>query len=370
MTMNCTRVLHSPTSMMPVDLAACLSLRQPLYQLPPTLRTTVSSSSATQRLAVPSNTSYARRSPTYLSPASSPTSSRSLSPSRSHSPSRSLSPSPTSSPSPTRGNRFFPASQPRSCLRREHVGQRKGVSFADTKGIALTAVRLFIPDIASSPPSSPCYGQLPSMVLRRFQPKQETTVPTKTVPYKLRLAFPQPSLDLNDFMARQKEMGLQLESCSVSDYCLSGKVRVSHVRSEQTVQVRMSFDSWRSHYDIPCTFMQRQRFGSMETDIHTFELSLPMDLDPSQGIEFCVTSSSDEGSLLDDNRGQNYKIQVERESSAEQEEVIPGSPIVSRYQPLPHLVQITPFEMRSYADLPHIRVLTHVGVERGMCAVK
>ncbi|KAJ0057460.1 hypothetical protein NL108_009072 [Boleophthalmus pectinirostris] len=361
MTMNNMRILHSPTIMMPADLASCLSVRQPLYQLSSSLRTTASTS-PTQRLSPPINTSYSLRSPTYLSPSGSP------------SPSRSHSPSPTSSPSPTRASpsRFFSSSEPRSCLRREHGGLRKRVSFSDAKGTPLTAVRLFIPDTPSSPPTSPSYSQLPSMALRRFQPKQDVAAPTKTAPYKLRLAFTQPSLDLNVFMARQKEMGLQLESCSVSEYCLSGKIRVSHVGTEQTVHVRMSIDSWRSHYDIPCAFVQRQRFGSMETDIHAFELSLPMNLDPIHGIEFCVTSKTEktETALWDDNRGQNYRIQVERDSSVEQEEVIPGSPKMFRYQPLPLLVQVTNFDMGRYTDLPHFRALSNLGAERGLCAVK
>lgn len=209
------------------------------------------------------------------------------------------------------------------------------------------------------------------MVMRRFQAKQEAVPAARKPAYKLRLAFTQPSLDFKVFMSRLKDVGLQLESCSVSEYCLSGRVRAqAQVGLEQTVYVRMSFDSWRSHHDIPCTFLHRQRYGAMETDIYTFELSLPMSLDPTHGIEFGVASTTDEGALWDDNRGQNYRIQVEKDSM-EQVEVVQGSPKMQRYPSLPTLAHnMTPVDVRSYAELPHLRALWYRAAEWGMCTVK
>lgn len=325
MAMNCTRMLHalgshSPSGMMPMELAACLSLRQPLHPLLSPLR------AATQRLSNTSS-SYTLRHPTSPSPA-------------------------PASPS-----------EPRSCFRRDHWGLKKRVSFADAKGLALTAVRLFIPEAPTS-----FNSPLPLMVMRRFQSKQETVPDVKKQPYKLRLAFKQPSLDFKLFMSRQKEVGLQLESCSVTEYCLRGRVRVSQVGFDQTVLVRMSFDSWRSHHDIPCTFLHKQRLGAMDTDVYAFELSLPMNLDPIHGIEFGVSSRTDEGALWDDNRGQNYRVMVEKDG---QEELVRSSPKMSRNLSLPTLANhMTPVDVRSYAELPHLRALWHSAAEFGMCAVK
>lgn len=333
MAMNCTRVLHAlrshpPSGMMPMDLAACLSLHQPLLS---PLHT------ATQRLSsTSSSSSYTLRRP--------------------------ASPSLSSISSPAS------PSEPRSCFRRDHWGLKKRVSFADAKGLALTAVRLFIPEAAASSP--PCQNSLPLMVMRRIQARQEVVPAGRKMPYRLRLAFTQPSLDFKVFMSRQKEVGLQLESCSVTEYCLSGRVRVSLVGSEQTVHVRVSFDSWRSHHNIPCTFSHRQRHGAMETDIYRFELSLPMNLDPNHGIEFAVASRSDDGALWDDNRGQNYRIQVDKDSM-ELAEAVQGSPKMSRYRSLPTLAyNMTPVDIRSYAEIAHLRALWHRAAELGMCAVK
>lgn len=334
MAINCTRMLHAlgshpPSGMMPVDLATCLSLRQPLHPLLSPLR------AATQRLSITSPSSYTLRHPAAPSP------------------------SPTSAPASP--------SEPRSCIRRDHWGLKKRVSFADAKGLALTAVRLFIPEAASSPQ---CSSSLPSMVSRRFQAKQEAVPAARKSPYKLRLAFTQPSLDFKVFMSRQKDVGLQLESCSVSEYCLSGRVRVSQIGSEQAVHVRMSFDSWRSHHDIPCTFLHKHWVGVMETDIYTFELSLPMNLEPIHGIEFGVSSRTDEVALWDDNRGQNYRIQVEKDNM-EQVDAVQGSPKMSRYQSLPKLAHsMTPVDVRSYDELPHLRTLWYSAAEWGLCTVK
>lgn len=334
MAMNCTRVLHAlsshpPSGMMPMDLAACLSLHQPLHPLLSPLRT------ATQRLSSTSS-SYALRHPT--------------------------------SPSLTSASTTASPSEPRSCFRRDHWGLKKRVSFADAKGLALTAVRLFIPEAAASSP--PCQSALPLMAMRRLQARQEVVPAARKTPYRLRLAFTQPSLDFKVFMSRQKEVGLQLESCSVTEYCLSGRVRASQVGSEQTVHVRVSFDSWRSHHDIPCTFSHRQRHGAMETDIYRFELSLPMNLDPNHGIEFGVSSRSDEGALWDDNRGQNYRIQVDKDST-ELDEAVQGSPKMSRHPSLPTLAyNMTPVDIRSYAEMSQLRALWYRAAELGMCAVK
>lgn len=333
MAMNCTRVLHAlsshpPSAMMPVELAACLSLRQPLHPLLSPLRV------ATRRLSSTStsSSSYTLRRPTSPSPA-------------------------PASPS-----------EPRSCFRRDHWGLKKRVSFADAKGLALTAVRLFIPEAASPP--QPFSSPLPLMVMQRFQAKPETVPAAKKQPYKLRLAFTQPSLDFKVFMSRQRDVGLQLESCSVSEYCLKGRVRVSQLGFDQAVHVRMSFDSWRSHHDIPCAFLHRQRLGAMDTDVYTFELSLPMNLDPVHGIQFGVSLRSDEGALWDDNRGQNYRIKVEKDSQ-EEVEVVQGSPRLSQCPSLPMLAHsMMPVDVRSYAELPYLRALWHRAAQLGMCAVK
>uniref|UniRef100_A0A3B4VAK6 CBM21 domain-containing protein n=1 Tax=Seriola dumerili TaxID=41447 RepID=A0A3B4VAK6_SERDU len=258
---------------MPVDLAACLSLsqRQPLYQL-----LSMSPLKPAKRPCQPTDSlpKTSRQSP-YLSPFSS--SSLLL-----------------SSPVP---------SEPRSCFRRDSgTVNKKRVVFADTKGLALTAVRLFIPEPSST---TPALLMKPSPA--KLQGQQST--PNNLRRYKLRLAFPQPTLDFKAFLARLREMRVQLESCNISERSLSGKVCVSHVSTEKAVHIRVTFDSWRSHHDIPCTFLQQLRCGGSDMGVFAFDLSLPQNIDPKERIEFCVSFRPGPGVTphWDDNRGKNYR---------------------------------------------------------------
>nr|XP_046231410.1 protein phosphatase 1 regulatory subunit 3C-B [Scatophagus argus] len=285
--MNCTRVLHAIGShpqpaMMPVDLSMCLSLsqRQSLYQL-----LSISPLKPTHRCC-------------QLSDCPQRTSLRS-----SH---HSLSPSYTLSstlPSVPSG--------PRSCFRKDGAGlSKKRVVFADAKGLALTAVRLFTPEPSS--PDSPLVVKLSPAKLQSHQ-----LVPSKQQRYKLKLGFPQPVLDFKAFLARLRETHIQLESCSISEHSLTGKVCVSHVGTEKSVHIRMTFDSWQSHHDIPCTFLQQLPCGSTNIAVFTFDLSLPKNLDPKERVEFCVYFTPGPGATpqWDDNRGQNYRVCIEKDGA-------------------------------------------------------
>ncbi|XP_051269110.1 protein phosphatase 1 regulatory subunit 3C-B [Dicentrarchus labrax] len=301
--MNCTRVLHAfgshpQPAVMPVDLAMCLSLsrRQPLYQL---LSMSPLKPTQTHCQSTDCQPRTSLRSPYHSS----------------------FSPYPSSSPQP---------SGPRSCFRRDSGGlSKKRVVFADAKGLALTAVRLFIPE-----PSSPASTLMMKPSPAKLQGQQSTS--NKQQPCRLRLGFPQPMLDLKASLARLREMRVQLESCSISEHSLSGKVHVSHVSTEKAVHIRVTFDSWRSHHDIPCTFLQQQRCGGSDMDVFAFDLSLPKNIDPKERVEFCVYFRPAPGAMphKDDNRGQNYRVCMEKDgSNANQGDANRSYPTLSQYRP-------------------------------------
>lgn len=317
--MTCTRVLHAfgshpQPAVMPVDLAKCLSLsrRQPLYQL-------LSMSPLTPT-------------PHQYQPTDGPprTSLRSPHPSFS-----TVHPSPSSLPSSSSSS---VPSGPRSCFRRDSAGQtKKHVVFADAKGLALTAVRFFIPE-----PSSLAFSSLvmkPSAAKLQGQLQQFTS--NRQQRYRLRLGFPQPTLDLKAFLARLRETHVQLESCSISDHFLSGKVCVTGVSVEKAVLVRVTFDSWRSHHDIPCTFLQQQRFGASDMDLFAFELNLPKNIDPKEHVEFCVYLRPGPGATphWDDNRGQNYRVVMEKDGSNANQGDANGYPTLPQHRPSSWLLQ-------------------------------
>ncbi|XP_059214255.1 protein phosphatase 1 regulatory subunit 3C-B [Centropristis striata] len=280
--MNCARVLHAIGShpqpaMMPVDLATCLSLsrRQPLYQL------------LSMSPVKPTQQRYQQ--------SSSPQNRTGL-----HSPHPPHSPTPAPLPS-----------EPRSCFRRDSGGSnKKRVVFADAVGLALTAVRLFVPE-----PSSPAYPLLITPSLAKLQSQQSTS--NKLPRNKLRLGFPPPTLDPKAFLARLRDTHVQLESCNISEHSLSGKVRVCQAGMDKAVHVRVTFDSWRTHHDVPCTFLQQQHYRGSDMDVFAFEFGLPKNLDPKERVEFCVSFRPGPGATAhwDNNRGQNYRVCVERDES-------------------------------------------------------
>lgn len=307
--MNCARVLqalsHPPSAVIPVDLAMCLSLsqRQPLYQL-----LSMSPLKPTQHRSQPTDCPPRAGLPLPHHPPSS----------------SSLSWSSLSSSSVP--------SERRSCFRRDSGGSanKKRVVFADAKGLALTAVRLFIPE-----PSSPT----PTLVIRPPSAKLEgqQLISNKMQRPKLRLGFPQPTLDFKAFLGRLRETNVQLESCKISEHSLSGKVCAFHVSAESTVHVRVTFDSWRSHHDIPCTFLKQQRCGGSHVDVFSFDLGLPQNIDPQERIEFRVSFRPGQaGSTVhwDDNRGQNYRVCMEKdEPNASQGNSNRFYPTLATYRP-------------------------------------
>nr|XP_040052786.1 protein phosphatase 1 regulatory subunit 3C [Gasterosteus aculeatus aculeatus] len=276
--MTCARVLHAfgnhrQPAVTPVDLAVCLSLsqRRPLHGLMPPLKP-----------------APRHRQPTVLQP---------------H---RLYSSSPSYSSSPPSSSVVI--TEPRSCFRRDGGGgpSKKRVVFADAKGLALTVVRLFIPEAS-------CFAS--TLARRPSFPKLQSQLLTsdKLQRHRLRLDFPQPTIASQSSLARQRYPCVQLESCNVSEHSLSGKVRVNHMSIDKAVHVRVTFDSWRSHHNIHCTLLQQQRFGGSNEDLFAFDLSLPKNIDPAERVEFCVVFTPGNGTTpqWDDNRGQNYRLFVE-----------------------------------------------------------
>lgn len=175
--------------------------------------------------------------------------------------------------------------------------KKKRVVFADAKGLALTSVRIFTTD--------------PSETETEDAPQPEEHVkpraPMQSVRLRLKLGFPQPVAD----RASLKETLVQLESCCLSEMALSGTVRVCNIKFDKTVFICITFDSWRSHKNIACTYV-RQPNAALETDLYSFNVSLPSNLDPKERLEFVVVFRPGNSKLLvDNNKGKNYHILVE-----------------------------------------------------------
>lgn len=201
------------------------------------------------------------------------------------------------------------SSRPRSCFRRIGLGlNKKRVMFADAKGLALTAVRLFIPE----PLSFDSSVLKTSAETRLFpaQPQDQRPASNKQQQHdSSRQALPQPLLDFKALFTHQ-ETSIQLESCDISENSLLGKVCISRASTKQSVWIRLTLDSWRSFGDFPCTFLQQLPFA---VAVYAFNLRLPKNIDPNERVEFFVVFKTGPGSPhWDKNRSEIYSMHLEK----------------------------------------------------------
>lgn len=186
--------------------------------------------------------------------------------------------------------------------------KNKQVVFADSCGLSLTAVRVFSDEEEQSDLDPlPSLQGLGSMTEDGYS----CTVSTCCPGTRLKLGFPQPSADFQAFRAKLAKSMVILENCSVNEQALQGTVRVRNISFQKDVRVRITFDSWQSYRDVPCTYLQK-RFGGPQTDIFEFDIALPKVLDAKRKIEFCLVylPGGHSEAFWDNNNGQNYSITV------------------------------------------------------------
>ncbi|MED6250022.1 hypothetical protein ATANTOWER_023320 [Ataeniobius toweri] len=186
--------------------------------------------------------------------------------------------------------------------------KKKHVVFADSLGFSLTAVRVF-----SQEEDQRDLGPLPSLqgLGSMTGDGYSCTVSTCCPGTRLKLGFPQPSLDFQAFRAKLAESMVTLENCSVSEQALQGSARVRNLSFQKDVRVRITFDSWHSYRDVPCRYLQK-RFGGPQTDIFEFDIAIPKVLDAKRKIEFCLMylPAGHSETFWDNNNGENYSILV------------------------------------------------------------
>lgn len=232
------------------------------------------------------------------------------------------------------------------------IAKKRRVVFADSKGLSLTAVCVFTAEEVIP---------YPKLTLRSRQPVTlKEAPPTGSTGHdrgsrRVHLGFAQPSSDFQSFLAQLHGALVALESCTVTECALSGTVLVKNVSYQKDVQLRVTFDSWRSHRDVPCVYLY-QGYYAPDTDTFTFSVPLPESLDPQDRLEFCVSylPGGYDTPMWDNNRGQNYRIHVDHESADLSSEPSRTPPTVACA--LRHLGAAQPWSRRpgsDYLTLPH-----------------
>lgn len=187
--------------------------------------------------------------------------------------------------------------------------KKKQVSFADHRGMALTRVKVF--SEFEDPIDIPLNIQ--ELLHSAVSLSEKDT---------LVLDFAQPSADYLLFRQRLECNYVCLEHCTLKERALAGTVKVKNLAFEKFVKLRVTFDTWKSHVDVPCQYM-KDTYSSKDRDTFAFEVNLPSIVRLHERIEFAVLYEVDGVQHWDSNEGQNYRIIP---SSLKKDQQCPPSP--------------------------------------------
>ncbi|MCI4386695.1 hypothetical protein PGIGA_G00065410 [Pangasianodon gigas] len=179
--------------------------------------------------------------------------------------------------------------------KRENGKVKKQVSFADHKGLSLAVVKIF------SEFDDPI--DIPLSIQQLFASALNISEDDN----KLVLDFKQPSADYLQFRQRLERDSVCLEHCILRDRAIAGTIKVKNLSYEKAVKMRITFDTWKSHTDVDCQYVNDTHLGS-EWDTFSFEVNLPAWVELHERIEFAVFYVVDGNTYWDSNQGQNYKI--------------------------------------------------------------
>ncbi|KAJ8339121.1 hypothetical protein SKAU_G00359070 [Synaphobranchus kaupii] len=167
---------------------------------------------------------------------------------------------------------ILPKPEERSAAPTNHAKAKKQVSFADHKGLSLTAVKVF----------------------SEFED-----------PIDIPLS---PSSDYLLYRQRLERQNVCLEHCTLQERSLTGTVAVKNLSYEKAVKVRITFDTWKSHTDVECSYVKDTYAGCSDRDTFSFQLGLPEQLRPHERVEFAIYYEVDGHAYWDSNQDQNYGI--------------------------------------------------------------
>ncbi|KAM0730587.1 Protein phosphatase 1 regulatory subunit 3C [Formica fusca] len=205
-------------------------------------------------------------------------------------------------------------SLPLDSLRNDGNGkQKKRVVFADDRGRPLTQIRVMSEPSHVPPLWSTAYvAGLTGGLLGSSKDQNQDATQNSTPLWQV--TFPQPASDYLAFRHKLDQDNVSLENVIVreSEQCLVGTVKVRNLAYDKEVIVRASNDSWSTHEDVHCTYVEQR--GSPASlilyDTFRFRLTLPV---ASDVIEFCVRYHTDGKEFWDNNESKNYVIRKKQE---------------------------------------------------------
>ncbi|KAK7895773.1 hypothetical protein WMY93_021098 [Mugilogobius chulae] len=172
---------------------------------------------------------------------------------------------------------------------------KKQVTFADHRGFSLTKVKIF----------SEFNDQIDIPV--SVQEMLNAAITQATEEDQLVMDFPPPSSDYLHFRQCLENNYVCLEHCVLKEKNLAGTIKVKNLSFEKSVNVRVTFDTWKSHIDIGCKYI-KDTYPSSYSDTFSFEVSIPENLRLHERIEFAICYKVAGREYWDSNDGKNYRI--------------------------------------------------------------
>ncbi|KAG5835172.1 hypothetical protein ANANG_G00269310 [Anguilla anguilla] len=183
---------------------------------------------------------------------------------------------------------------------------KKQVSFADHKGLSLTAVKVFseFEDSIDIPLSvRDLLGSMTGLSLGGVWGGANAGGGNELV-----LDFAQPSSDYLLFRQRLEQQSVCLEHCTLQERSLTGTIAVKNLAYEKAVKVRITFNTWKSHTDVECSYVKDTYAGASDRNTFSFQVGLPEKLRPHERVEFAICYEVDGQAHWDSNQDQNYGI--------------------------------------------------------------
>lgn len=183
-----------------------------------------------------------------------------------------------------------------------YSARKKKVSFADDKGLKLVEVREI--------PGPPKWAD--DVITLLIGSSKRSVVKEK----KWRKAFDHPPWSDEMLMHAVENNMLALEHVSIhegTDDYLYGAVKVKNLTFKKDVFLRVTFDRWLSHIDIPCTYINSTKTGSKANKYDTFSFDFKISPVASrfEVIEFCICFQCDGQEFWENNGGINFRLVAE-----------------------------------------------------------
>ncbi|XP_073508051.1 protein phosphatase 1 regulatory subunit 3A [Phyllobates terribilis] len=167
------------------------------------------------------------------------------------------------------------------------------VSFADAFGFDLVSVKEFdtweIPTVTTT------------FVMESIQIEEFYLTPSFILPpvggIMERLQVKKVTLEAVDFISGTSSM--------------KGIIRVLNVSFEKQVYVRMSLDSWQSHYDLLAEYVPDSCNGETDQFFFTISLVSPYQKEGAR-VDFCICYETAVGTFWDNNDGHNYVLTCQK----------------------------------------------------------